>query len=161
MLQRVLLCCLLFVSPQVFAQDSPADSDEKADWDVNSDQHYTQEINIDTTATTWSNVTVSKDGSTLVFDMLGDIYSVPMSGGEATALTNEIAWNYQPRFSPDGKKIAFVSDRAGGDNLWIMNADGSDAHAVTDEAEHLVHNPSWSPDGQYLVGRKHFKFFLD
>jgi imidazolonepropionase-like amidohydrolase/Tol biopolymer transport system component len=86
--------------------------------------------------------------------MLGDIYSVPIAGGEATALTDGIEWNYQPRFSPDGSEIAFVSDRAGGDNIWVMQADGSEPRAITDEAEHLVHNPAWSPDGEYLVGRK-------
>ena len=154
MLQRILLSLFLFISPYVFAEESTDGSEEKTKWDVSSDQYHTQEITIDTTSTTWSNVTVSHDGKTLVFDMLGDIYSVAIGGGEATALTHGIEWNYQPRFSPDGSQIAFVSDRAGGDNLWIMNADGSDAHAVTDEAEHLVHNPAWSPDGNYLVGRK-------
>ena len=153
-MHRILLSLFLFISPTAFADDSTDESEEKAKWEVSSDQYHTQEIIIDTTETTWSNVSVSHDGKTLIFDMLGDIYSVPLSGGDATALTNGIEWNYQPRFSPDGSQIAFVSDRAGGDNLWIMNADGSDPHAVTDEAEHLVHNPAWSPDGIYLVGRK-------
>ena len=155
-MQRILLSLLLIASTQIFADESTEKPEEEAKWDVSSDQFHSQVINIDTTETTWSNLTVSHDGKTLVFDMLGDIYSVPMIGGEATALTHGIEWNYQPRFSPDGSQIAFVSDRAGGDNLWIMNADGSDAHAVTDEAEHLVHNPSWSPDGKYLVGRKSY-----
>lgn len=153
-MQRILLILLLLISPCLWADESIDDPEKKSEWDVSSDQYHTREIVIDTTETTWSNVTVSPDGKTLVFDMLGDIYSVPISGGEATALTYGIEWNYQPRFSPDGSQIAFVSDRAGGDNLWIMNADGSEPYAVSDEAEHLVHNPSWSPDGTYLVGRK-------
>jgi len=151
---RFLFCLFLFFSLGVHAADSLPDNGEKPEWDVSSDEHYTQQVNIDTNETTWSNVSVSPDGKTLVFDMLGDIYAVPIGGGEATALTHGIEWNYQPRFSPDGSRIAFVSDRAGGDNLWIMNADGSEPYAVTDEKEHLVHNPSWSPDGDYLVGRK-------
>jgi len=155
-MQRLLLSLLLFTSPTLFADESADGSKEDAKWDVSSDQYHTREVNIDTTETTWSNVTVSPDGKTLVFDMLGDIYSVAINGGEATALTHGIEWNFQPRFSPDGKHIAFVSDRAGGDNLWIMNADGSDPYAVSDEAEHIVHNPSWSPDGDYLVGRKSY-----
>ena len=153
-MQRILLSLVFAVNMSAFADEPPAGSEEKDKWDVSSDKYHSQEIAIDTTETTWSNVTVSADGKTLVFDMLGDIYSVPIDGGEATTLTHGIEWNYQPRFSPDGSRIAFVSDRAGGDNLWIMNADGSDPHAVTDEAEHLVHNPAWSPDGNYLVGRK-------
>ncbi|MBT8076524.1 MAG: PD40 domain-containing protein [Gammaproteobacteria bacterium] len=154
MLQRILASLILFISPQLMADDSADTTDEKTGWDVSSAQYHTEEVLIDTTSTTWSNVTVSPDGKTLVFDMLGDIYSVPVSGGEATALTDGIEWNYQPTFSPDGSQIAFVSDRAGGDNLWVMNADGSEPHAITDEAEHLVHNPAWGPDGQFLVGRK-------
>ena len=153
-MQRILLSLLLIISTGLFADESSNDSEEKSKWDVSSDQYHTREVTIDTIETTWSNVTVSPDGKTLVFDMLGDIYSIAIGGGEATALTDGIEWNFQPRFSPDGKQIAFVSDRAGGDNLWVMNADGSDPHAVTDEAEHIVHNPSWSPDGNYLVGRK-------
>ena len=151
---RFLFSFVLFVSLNVLADEPVDPAEEKSNWDVSSDRYHTREINIDTTQTTWSNVTLSHDGKTLVFDMLGDIYSVPISGGEASALTSGIEWNYQPRFSPDGSQIAFVSDRAGGDNLWIMNADGSEPYAVTDEAEHLVHNPAWSPYGQYLVGRK-------
>ncbi len=157
---------LLAFSFQVFAAETDAaDANEEAateedkedpKWDVSSDENYTGEVSIDTTETTWSNVSVSPDGQTLIFDMLGDIYSVSINGGEAVALTAGIEWNYQPTFSPDGSRIAFISDRAGGDNIWIMNADGSDPKAVTDEDEHLVHNPYWSPDGEFLVGRKGF-----
>jgi len=153
-MHRILISLLLIISPNLFAEEPSDANEEKLKWDVSSDQYHTSEITIDTTETTWSNVSVSPDGKTLVFDMLGDIYSVDIGGGKATALTSGIEWNIQPRFSPDGSQIAFVSDRAGGDNLWIMNADGSEPYAVSDEAEHIVHNPTWSPDGNYLAGRK-------
>jgi Tol biopolymer transport system component len=68
----------------------------------------------------------------------------------------DIAWQMQPRFSPDGKYIAFTSDEDGGDNLWIMNADGSNPKAVSSESFRLLNSPAWSPDGNYIVGRKHF-----
>src|SRR5262249_45763834 len=106
--------------------------------------------------TTWSNLDVSPDGRTIVFDMLGDLYTIPVEGGEARALTEGIPWDTEPRFSPSGRKIAFISDRGGADNLWVMNADGTSARAVTEEKEHLVHNPWWSADGEYLVAKKDF-----
>lgn len=67
-----------------------------------------------------------------------------------------LAWDVQPRFSPDGKRIAFTSDRGGGDNIWIMNRDGSDKRQVTKEEIRLLNQPSWSPDGRYIVAKKHF-----
>jgi hypothetical protein len=125
-------------------------------WDVNNPPGDWKTITIDTEETTWSDVDVSPDGKTVIFDMLGDIYSVPIEGGKATAITAEIAWNFQPRFSPDGSEIAFISDRGGADNLWVMNADGSDPRAVTEEKMDLVHNPWWSPDGDYILAKKGF-----
>ena len=66
----------------------------------------------------WMSVDVSPDGRTLVFDLLGDIYTMPITGGKATALTRGMGFDAQPRFSPDGKKIVYVSDRDGGYNLF-------------------------------------------
>ncbi len=143
----------------VAAEPEPAVGEEKEEeekWDVSSPPGERLTITIDTEETTWSDVDVSPDGETIVFDMLGDIYTVPITGGKATALTAGIEWNFQPRYSPDGTEIAFISDRAGGDNLWLMNADGSDPRAVSDEKKNLVHNPSWSPDGRYIVAKKGF-----
>ena len=132
------------------------DSAEQETWSVAKPPGEWATVVIDTDETTWSNVDVSPDGTTLVFDVLGDIFTVPIAGGEAQALTDGIEWSYQPRYHPDGSEIVFVSDRGGADNLWVMNADGSEPRAVTDESDHLVHNPSWSPDGRYLVAKKSF-----
>jgi imidazolonepropionase-like amidohydrolase/Tol biopolymer transport system component len=88
--------------------------------------------------------------------MLGDIYEMPIAGGEATALTSGFAWDMQPRYSPDGQSIAFTSDRGGGDNICVMNRDGSDPAAVTKESFRLLNSPVWSPDGEYIAARKHF-----
>src|SRR5271154_6630941 len=64
---------------------------------------------------TWMSLDVSPDGSQIVFDLLGDLYLLPMAGGEAKRITSGLPWDCQPRFSPDGKEIAFISDRAGSD----------------------------------------------
>ncbi len=125
-------------------------------WSVNDPQGRFAKAKIDVTQGTWMNVDISPDGKTIVFDLLGDIYTMPISGGQATPLMTDIAWQMQPRFSPDGKYIAFTSDEDGGDNLWVMNADGSNAKAITDETFRLLNSPAWSPDSNYLVGRKHY-----
>ncbi len=132
----------------------PPDDQTEEDWDVSNPPGEWRSVTIDTTETTWSNVDVSPDGETLLFDMLGDLYTVPIAGGMASALTEGIEWNIQGRYSPDGTEIAFISDRDGADNIWVMAADGSDARQVSSESEDLIYNPWWSPDGDYIVAKK-------
>ncbi|GHE93662.1 amidohydrolase family protein [Thalassotalea profundi] len=146
------------LSTSTFAQkeNSSIDTQKEKKWSVNEPQGVFKSASIDVTQGTWMNIDVSPDGKTVVFDLLGDIYTMPILGGEAKALMTDIAWQMQPRFSPDGKHIAFTSDEDGGDNLWVMKADGSEAKAVTDESFRLLNSPAWSPDGNYLVGRKHY-----
>ncbi|MDQ2892436.1 MAG: amidohydrolase family protein [Pseudomonadota bacterium] len=105
---------------------------------------------------TWMNVDVARDGRTIAFDLLGDIYTMPIAGGTPTRIAEGLSYEHQPRFSPDGRRIAFVSDRAGGDNIWIMNVDGSDKRQLTKEDFRLLNQPSWSPDGRFIVAKKHF-----
>lgn len=112
--------------------------------------------NFSTNEGTWMNLDVSPDGKTIVFDLLGDIYTLPIEGGKATAIRTGIPFEIQPRFSPDGSKILFTSDAGGGDNIWMMNNDGSDAKAITKETFRLLNNAVWSPDGHYIIARKHF-----
>jgi len=133
----------------------PASTD-KPKWDVNNPPGPTRTVNLDVTEGTWMSLDVSPDGRTLVFDMLGDIYVMPMEGGEARAIATGVAWEMQPKWSPDGRRIAFTSDRGGGDNIWVMNADGSDVTQVSKESFRLVSQPEWTPDGEFIVGRKHF-----
>ncbi|RRS10308.1 amidohydrolase [Pseudoalteromonas sp. J010] len=130
---------------------TPTEEKSTKGWDVLNPPGDKQTITIDTNETTWSNLDVSPDGKHIVFDMLGDLYIMPISGGKATALTADIGWNIQPKFSPDGKRIAFISDRAGGDNLWVMDVDGQNLRQVSTEVNNIVHNPAWSPDGQYIA----------
>ncbi len=124
-------------------------------WDVNAPPGERSTVQLDVRSGTWMSVDVSPDGKTLIFDLLGDLYTLPIAGGEATALTHSIAWEMQARFSPDGKRIVYMSDAGGGDNLWIANADGSNAKALTTEDYQLLNNPAWAPNGDYVIARKH------
>lgn len=145
---------LLGHAPVAAAQDKPADPPK---WDVNAPRGATlKAAKIDTDEGTWIDVDVSPDGKTIAFALLGDIYTMPIAGGTPTRIAQGLAWEVQPRFSPDGRRIAFTSDRGGGDNIWIMNADGSDKRQLTKEDFRLLNQPSWSPDGQYIVAKKHF-----
>jgi Tol biopolymer transport system component/imidazolonepropionase-like amidohydrolase len=148
------LALALALSLPVVADDK--DKKEAPKWDVNAAHGPTKQVKFTTTQGTWMDLDVSRDGKTIVFSLLGDLYTLPIAGGQATRLTSGPAWDVQPRFAPDGSEIAFTSDRAGGNNLWRMKRDGSGATQVSKEDFRLLNNPVWTPDGQYLVGRKHF-----
>lgn len=131
---------------------------EKKDkkWDVSNPEGPYKEVSFTVNEGTWMNLDVSPDGKQIVFDLLGDIYSMPLSGGQARLLRGGHSFDVQPRFSPDGEKILFTSDAGGGDNIWYMNSDGSGATAITKETFRLLNNATWSPDGEYIVAKKHF-----
>ncbi len=121
------------------ASANPAAADSVEKWDVTAPRGATiRQVPIRTDEGTWMDVDVSPDGRMLAFALLGDIYTMPIAGGTPTRIAEGLAWEVQPRFSPDGRRIAFTSDRGGGDNIWIMNADGSDKRQLTKE-EWLYH----------------------
>ncbi|MEM9293903.1 MAG: amidohydrolase family protein [Acidobacteriota bacterium] len=136
----------------------PADGAEEEDeeWSVENPPLPTYSESFEISEGTWMSLDVSPDGQEIVFDLLGDIYLLPIEGGEAKVLSSGLAWDMQPTFSPDGSRIAFTSDRAGGDNLWVMERDGSNPQAISDESFRLLNSPAWDPSGSYLVGRKHY-----
>jgi len=108
---------------------------------------------------TWMSLDVSPDGKAIAFDLLGDLYTLPIDGGTATRIAGGMSFESQPKFSPDGKTVAFLSDRSGVENVWIANADGSNPRAVTkdrptqDRPEYML-SPSWTADGQYVLVSK-------
>ena len=100
---------------------------------------------------TWVSLDVSPDGRTIVFDLVGDLYTMPIAGGKATRISSGMGFDVGPRYSPDGKSIVFVSDRGGSDNLWVMDADGANARALTKLEKRQFISPEWTPDGKYIV----------
>jgi len=142
--------------PATAATDAPK---KEPAWDVTAPLGPTHDVSFETDEGTWMNVDVSPDGRTIVFDLLGDIYTMPIEGsgtGLATRITTGPAFDMQPRFSPDGKRIAFSSDRNGLWNIWVMQVDGSRPSQVSKENRWFVNSPTWAPDGQSIYARKHF-----
>ncbi len=158
----VIFLCSTGAAAQAPATDANKDTTgesatpPKKKWDVNNPPGDKASVKLDTTSGTWMSVDVSPDGKQIVFDLLGDLYLLPITGGDAKPLTTTMAWEMQARFSPDGKRIAYMSDAAGGDNIWVMNADGSNAKEVSKETFRLMNNPVWHPNGKYIAARKHY-----
>ena len=149
-----LLGCLLLLPGTTHAAADK--KDEKPKWDVNAAHGKTKSVRFSTNEGTWLDLDVSPNGKTIAFSLLGDLYLLPIEGGKARRISQGPAWDVQPRFSPDGKEIAYTSDRGGGNNIWRMPVIGGDASQVSKEDFRLLNNPAWTPDGQYLIARKHF-----
>ena len=114
-------------------------------------------LRIDAQSGTWVSLDISPDGKTVVFDMLGDIYTMPVGGGEARQLTTGLGFDTQPTFSPDGRSIAFISDRSGADNVWVMKSDGSGARALTRSDDVGVFaSPAWNTQGTGLFVSRYY-----
>ena len=111
------------------------------DWDVEAAHGPVHEVHLDVDEGTW--LSVSVHGQTVLMDLLGDIWAVPLAGGDAVRLTSGPAWDTQPAFSPDGSRIAFVSDRGGNENIWLMNADGTEPEPFTEEKVARCTQPVW------------------
>jgi Tol biopolymer transport system component len=114
----------------------------------------TRTISFETTEGSWLSLDTAPDGKTIVFELLGDLYTLPMTGGTATRITSGMAFDSQPRFSPDGSRIVFISDRSGDDNLWTARADGTDAKALTKGKNQTYLSPEWTLDPNYVVATR-------
>ncbi|MGH7507549.1 MAG: TolB family protein, partial [Longimicrobiales bacterium] len=120
----------------------------------------TRTLEFTTDEATWLSLDLSPDGWTIVFDLLGDLYTLPVAGGEATRITSGQAYDMQPHYSADGTRLVFVSDRNGSENVWIADADGSDARALTTDERENYMSPVWTPDGDYVIAVKGSQLWL-
>lgn len=138
---------LTALSPTLLAGQS------EDEWDVTLPRGETRTIDFETDEGTWTSLDVSPDGQWIVFDLLAHVYRVPAAGGAAELLTRDagVSVNYHPKVSPDGRHIVFVSDRGGQNNLWVMDADGSNPRAVFEDQAVRVNAPTWTADGQFIV----------
>ena len=107
-------------------------------------------VSVTVTEGTSMAVSASPDGRSLAIDLQGGIWTLPMSGGTATRVTDEYNDARQPAWSPDGQRIAFQGYRDGGYDIWAVAPDGSGLHQLTwgpyDDRE-----PAWSHDGKRLA----------
>ena len=111
----------------------------------------TRSIRISTEEVTDPDVAVSPDGRWLVFTALGHLFRLPTTGGAAKQLTSGPYYDSAPAISPDGTRVAFISDRkvSSQGNVFVLDLAGSQIRQLTDEA--WVDRPVWSPDGRSLV----------
>jgi Tol biopolymer transport system component/imidazolonepropionase-like amidohydrolase len=144
----------LIAAPLAFAAPATPPAKDDGPWKVDEAHGPTHQVAFTTSEATWLALDVHPDGSKVVFSLLGDLYLVPIAGGDAVRITSGPAYDAQPRFSPDGTRIAFASDRGGMENLWICDLEGKNARQISTEKDSTVSGPAWSPDGDYLVGRK-------
>ena len=111
----------------------------------------TRTIEFTTDEGTWISLDVSRDGKTVLFELLGDLYTVPIEGGGASRLTSGMAFDSQPSYSPNGEHIVFISDRSGSENVWITRTDGSEPVRLSSDRQSQFASPSWTQDGEYVI----------
>ncbi|MGD8328307.1 MAG: amidohydrolase family protein [Acidobacteriota bacterium] len=140
-----LACCLTFIGAAIAAPQQA----RRGGPDLPLEPAST--ISFTTDEGTWISLDVDPDGRSIVFELLGDLYELPIAGGTATRLTSGMAYDSQPRISPDGEWIAFVSDRDGNTNLWIARRDGSEPRKLSSGRQGAVISPAWTPDSDYVL----------
>jgi serine/threonine protein kinase/Tol biopolymer transport system component len=100
-------------------------------------------------------IDVSPDGRWITFDIVSpqeDLFLVRSDGAGLRQLTNDVYRDRVPRWSPDGRRILFYSNRGGQYQAWTLLPDGSDLRPETPASGESFMSPRWSPDGRRLAG---------
>ncbi|MGB0527919.1 MAG: TolB family protein, partial [Flavobacteriaceae bacterium] len=120
-------------------------------------------IEIKSNKGTWMSLDVHPKGTHIVFDFLGDLYEIPISGGKATRITEGLAFDSHPKYAPNGEEILFLSDRSGGNNAWRIDRFKKDTVQITKGDAFNMQSADWSPDGNYIAvskGTRNFKLYM-
>ena len=158
------LAILLLSNSLIAQKDSSAtksDSLKKATKELPLEPE--REISLKNPKITWMSVDVNPSSSKIAFDAMGDIYIMPIAGGKAEAITQGMAYEVHPRFSPDGKSLVYISDKSGAQNVWVMDLETKKERQITKDKNQVYFSADWSPDGQYIVaakGRRNIKLHL-
>ena len=156
-LKATIALCLFLLAPiYATAQDNKADTTKKELDNKKKDLPLEagRTFEFDLTEGSWLALDVSPDGKTIVFDFLGDLYTMPINGGDASALTVGMQFDSQPRFSPDGKKVIFISDESGGENVWTIEVESKEKKQITKGNSNAYQSPEFAPDGKYMIASK-------
>ncbi len=116
-------------------------------WNVDSARAPEKLLEFTATEGSWISVDISPDGRSIAFDLLGHVYEMPWAGGEARALTRGRSWNHLPRYSPDGTRILFTSDRRGKEGIWLLYR-GSDSLEMVSKGDERTYQGAWTADGR-------------
>jgi len=157
-MKKLILIFSLVLPFLVVAQekkDEKKDSKKKKDLPL----EVGRRIPIKTNEGTWMSLDISPDGKIIAFDFLGDIYTMPITGGKPTQFTEGMAFDSHPKFSPDGTKLLFITDRSGGENIWWFNLDKTDSLQITKGNTDHYQSAEWTPDGNYIIGSRGIRNF--
>lgn len=158
MKKSIAFLLLAVFAPFVEAQDKKDKKDKEG-----LPLEATRSVEINTDEGTWMSIDVHPSGDKIVFDLLGDLYELPIEGGKATRITEGLAFDSQPKYSPDGNSLLFLSDKSGGNNVWILNRKEEDTTQLTKGNTFKMQSADWSPDGNYIAvskGTRNFKLHI-
>ena len=155
--RRLGVLVAVLLAPGALAAQEPAPPKK---WSVEEIHGTPRKVAFTVDEGTWMSIDVSPDGKTLIFDLLGDLYTLPIGGGKATRFTSGTRWDATPRYSPDGKRVLFSSDPTGSDQLWTIPAEGGAPTQVTEEGPYQYLQPGWDPSGDFVFGLRQTRPFV-